>query len=363
MAKEMEVLTKQKGVNSFKMFMAYKGVFMVNDEEMYHAFEQCKRLGAMAQVHAENGDIIAEGARKMIQMGITGPEGHEMCRPEEVEGEATNRAIVLANQVNCPLYVVHVMSRSAADAVRRARQRGCVVFGEPIAAGLGTDGTHYWHKCWRHAAGYVMGPPLRPDPSTPEYLMDMLANDDLQVTGTDNCTFSGEQKALGKDNFTKIPNGVNGVEDRLSVIWEKGVHSGKMDPCRFVAVTSTTAAKIFNVYPQKGLIAVGSDADLVVWDGDATRTISATTHHHAVDFNIFEGMTCHGVSLVTISQGRVVYENGKLDVVRGSGRYISRPVFADHVYGRVHQRDKIPRYEKVEREPYTGPVAQLPASN
>ncbi|XP_062512368.1 dihydropyrimidinase-like [Corticium candelabrum] len=361
-AREMEILTKEKGVNSFKMFMAYKDVYMVNDEEMYHAFECCKRLGALAQVHAENGDLIVEGAKKMLELGITGPEGHEMCRPEEVEGEATHRAIVIANQVNCPLYVVHVMSRSASDAIRKGRQRGCVVFGEAIAAGLGTDGTNYWHKCWRHAAGYVMGPPLRPDSSTPGYLMDLLANDDLQVTGTDNCTFNGDQKALGKDNFTRIPNGVNGVEDRLSVIWEKGVHSGKMDPCRFVAITSTTAAKIFNIYPQKGVIAVGSDADLVVWDGDATRTISATTHHHAVDFNIFEGMICHGVPLVTISQGRVVYDHGKLDIVRGCGRYISRPAFSSHVFGCVQQRDKIPRYEKVEREPYTGPIVQLPAS-
>eukprot|EP00118_Oscarella_pearsei_P002890 m.12084 g.12084 ORF g.12084 m.12084 type:complete len:498 (+) comp23794_c0_seq4:30-1523(+) len=358
-SKEMGILCKEKGVNSFKLFMAYKDVLMVNDSEMYHAFCRIKELRALAQVHAENGDVIAEKSKEMNELGITGPEGHTMCRPEEVEGEATTRAIVIANQVNCPLYIVHVMSRSAADAISAARRRGCVVFGEPIAASLGVDGTHYWHKCWRHAAAFVMGPPLREDPSTPKYLMDLLANGDLHLTGTDNCTFNGDQKAMGKDDFRRIPNGVNGVEDRLSVIWEKGVHSGKMDPCRFVAVTSTTAAKIFNVYPQKGVIAVGSDADLVVWDGEATRTISSKTHHHAVDFNIFEGMECHGVPLVTISQGKIVYDHGKLDITRGSGRFIPRPTGSSSVYSCVDQRDKIPRYTKVDREPYTGPVVQI----
>ncbi|KAM3928380.1 dihydropyrimidinase isoform 2-T2 [Leptodactylus fuscus] len=356
---EMAVLARDKGVNSFKMFMAYKGLYMVNDLELYQAFSCCKEIGAIAQVHAENGDLIAEGAKKMLSLGITGPEGHELCRPEEVEAEATQRAITIANSVNCPLFVVHVMSKSAAKVIANARREGKVVFGEPIAAGLGTDGTNYWNKDWGHAAGHVMGPPLRPDPSTPKYLMHLLANDDLSVTGTDNCTFDTCQKALGKDDFTKIPNGVNGVEDRMSVVWEKGVHSGDMDENRFVAVTSSNAARIFNMYPRKGKIAKGSDADIVIWDPEATRTISAKTHHQAVNFNIFEGMVCHGVPLVTIAGGRVVYENGTLHTVPGHGKYIPRKPFADYVYRRVLQRDEVCQPMPVQREPYKGEVIQL----
>uniref|UniRef100_H2ZLB8 dihydropyrimidinase n=1 Tax=Ciona savignyi TaxID=51511 RepID=H2ZLB8_CIOSA len=308
---EMAELAKNRGINSFKMFMAYKDVFMLDDSELYEVYKNCRELGALAMMHAENGHVIQHEQERMLNLGITGPEGHALCRPEDVEAEATGRAIMIANRLNCPMYIVHVMSKSSAD---------------PIAASLGTDGTNYWHKCWRHAAGHVMGPPLRPDPTTPGYLMDLLANGDLECTGTDNCTFNASQKALGKDNFAKIPNGVNGVEDRMSVIWEKGVASGKMDENRFVAVTSTNAAKVFNIYPQKGVIAPGSDADIIIWDAEATRTISAKTHHQAVDFNIFEGLVCHGVNSCTISRGKVVYEaeDNKFTVSGGDGKFVPR---------------------------------------
>ncbi|XP_023715997.1 dihydropyrimidinase isoform X4 [Cryptotermes secundus] len=337
---EMEQLCKEHGVNSFKMFMAYKDFYMLRDFELYGVFDKCKQLGAIAQVHAENGDVIAENVKKLLARGITGPEGHALSRPEDVEAEAVNRACVIANQVSCPLYVVHVMSKSAGAVLGSARSNGYQVYGETIAAALGTEGSHHRHACWRHAAGHVMSPPLRDDPTTPDTLMEFLSNDVLQVTGSDNCTFTASQKALGQDDFSKIPNGVNGVEDRMSVIWEKGVHSGKMDPSRFVAITSTNAAKIFNIYPRKGCISVGSDADIVIWDPNKTRTISAKTHHHAVDFNIFEGMECHGVPEYVIVNGRVCVDEGDLKAVQGFGHFIPTPVFSPYVYSMVKKREE-----------------------
>lgn len=353
---QIATVCREKGVNSFKMYMAYKNVLMLTDDQLYKSFSCIKKNGALALVHAENGDVIEENSKKLLAAGITGPEGHLQSRPEEVEAEATGRAVMIANQVNCPLYIVHVMSKTSADVVSKARKEGKVVFGEPVSAGLATDGTHYYNKDWCHAAGHVMSPPLRDDPTTPGYLMDLLANGDLQLTGTDNCTFNTEQKALGKDDFTKIPNGINGVEDRMSIIWEKGVHTGKLDPCRYVAVTSTNAAKIFNFYPQKGVIQEGSDADIVVWDPEATRVISKDTHHQKVNFNIFEGIECHGVALVTITQGKVAWENEELNVVAGSGRFIPRALHPAEAYARILARDKVRQPIKVEREPYTGPV-------
>lgn len=356
--KDLEILVKEKGINSVKMYMAYKDSLMLHDEDIIKVTKKCKELGALPLVHAENGDLIEECTQRVKSFGITGPEGHLMSRPEALEAEATQRAITIAEQVNAPLYIVHVMSKSSALAVGNARRKGSVVFGEPTAAGLGTDGRNYFHKCWRHSAGHVMSPPLRDDPSTPAHLMELLANGDLELTGTDHCVFSTHQKALGKDDFSKIPNGINGVEERMSVVWDRGVHSGRMDPCRFVAVTSTNAAKIFNMYPRKGLIAKGSDADIVVWDPEAVKQVSTSTHHSQVDFNIFDGMTFHGAAQVTISNGRVVYENGALSVVQGSGRLVERKPFSEYVYSRVRVRDSIVP-KAVEREPYTGPVVEV----
>ncbi|GIY74765.1 dihydropyrimidinase [Caerostris extrusa] len=338
---EMEILTKEKGVNSFKMFMAYEDLH-VSDKDLLQIFEVCARLGALAQIHAENGDIISVNQKKLLNMGITGPEGHLYSRPEEAKAEATYRAITLANQVNCPLYIVHVMSKSAGDVIAKKKQEGYNVYGEAITAALGTDGLHYFRKCWQHAAAFVMSPPLRPDPSTRRHLMELLSSGVLQATGSDNCTFNSSQKGLGLKDFTKIPNGVNGVEDRMSIIWEKGVMSGLLDPCRFVAVTSTNAAKIFNVYPRKGRIQVGSDADIVVWDPHASRTISAKTHHHAVDFNIFEGMEVRGVPVYVISHGKLVVEEGQLHVSQGSGQFIPTLPFSPFVFASVQQRELFP---------------------
>lgn len=338
--REMAVLVKEKGVNSFKCFMAYKNSLMINDEQMISVFNTCRDMGALAQVHAENGDIIESNTKRLLKLGITGPEGHLQSRPEEVESEATNRAIVLANEANCPLYVVHVMSKSAADVIASARMRGCIVFGEALAASIGTDGTHHFNKCWRHAAAHVMAPPLRPDRTTGGHLLDLLSSGQLQTTGSDHCVFSAEQKALGSKDFSKIPNGVNGVEERLMVVWEKGVRTGKLDAQQFVAVTSTNAAKLFNLYPRKGRIAVGSDADLVVW-GQKPGVIKAETHHSSVDFNIFEGMSVSFGPLIVISNGKVVLDQDGLRVSQGSGRFVPCPPFAPHVFNNIRERERI----------------------
>ena len=301
--REIEILTKERGVNSFKCFMAYKGSLMIGDSELLKVFDVCKRNGALPMVHAENGDIIDYLSKKILKLGVTGPEGHLQSRPEEVEAEATHRAITLADQIGAPLYVVHVMSKSASDEVTKARTKGMVVFGEALAAGLGSDGTHYFNRCWRHAAGHVLSPPLRPDKSTPDHLMNLVSAGLLETTGSDHCVFTGQQKSLGEKDFSKIPNGVNGVEERLAIIWEKGVKTGKMTPSQFVAATSANAARVFNIYPRKGRVSPGSDADVVVW-GRNPKIISAENHHSAVDFNIFEGTATEFNPIVVISNGR-----------------------------------------------------------
>ncbi|KAL1493256.1 hypothetical protein ABEB36_011343 [Hypothenemus hampei] len=214
---------------------------------------------------------------------------------------------------------------SSANTVAQKQSEGQRVFGEVEVSSIGVLGNPREPKL-------VVSPPISSNPNTSSHLLQLLSSDVLQLVASDNCTFNKAQKELGKANFTKIPNGVNGVEDRMSVLWEKGVHAGIIDPQRFVALTSTNAAKIFNLYPRKGYIGVGSDADIVIWNPNATRTISEKTHHHAVDFNIFEGMTCHGVPEFVIVNGRVIVDEGQIRAVQGFGKFIETPVFPPFVY-------------------------------
>lgn len=323
---DMGRLVREEGVNSFKHFMAYKNAIMCDDETLVNSFKRALELGAMPTVHAENGELVYLLQQEVARMGITGPEGHPLSRPPMVEGEAANRAIAIADVLGVPIYVVHVSCIEAAEAIARARARGQRVYGEVLAGHLVVDDSVYRHADFATAAAHVMSPPFRPKINQ-EFLWRGLQSGQLHTTATDHCTFCAEQKAGGKDDFTKIPNGTGGVEERMAVLWEHGVNSGRLTPSEFVAVTSANAARLFNIYPQKGCVAAGADADIVVWDPAGTRTLSVKTQFSKGDFNIFEGMAIRGVPSHTISRGRLVYVNGDLRAERGAGRYVKRPAF------------------------------------
>ena len=313
----------RRGINTFKHFMAYKGALMVEDDEMFSSFQRCAELGAMPLVHAENGDIVAHLQEKYLAAGVTGPEGHAYSRPPEVEGEAANRAIMIADAAGVPLYIVHVSCEPAHEAIRRARQNGMRVYGEPLVQHLTLDESEYFNNDWDHAARRVMSPPFR-DKRHQDGLWAGLQSGSLQVVATDHCAFTTEQKRAGHNNFTQIPNGTGGLEDRMPVLWTRGVNTGRLTMNEFVAVTSSNIAKILNLYPKKGAIAVGSDADITIWDPKATKTIRAENQVSVIDYNVFEGIELTGVPRLTLSRGSVVWQDGALKVVPGHGRFVPR---------------------------------------
>ena len=324
---DMGALTREMGVNSFKHFMAYKGAIMADDEVLVNSFSRARELGALSTVHAENGDLVFHLQQKLLEDGITGPEGHALSRPPEVEGEAANRAIRIAQVLGAPVYIVHNSCRQAVEAIARARRDGHRVFGEVLAGHLVIDDSVYRDPDFAFAAAHVMSPPFRAKEHQ-RALWQGLQSGVLQTTATDHCCFCAPQKALGRDDFTKIPNGCGGIEDRMAVLWHHGVNAGRLTINEFVAATSTNAARIFNIYPRKGSLEVGADADIVVWDPERSRTISDETHHQNIDFNVFEGMTVKGVPVATLSRGAVVYRDGDVRTERGAGRYVDRPCFA-----------------------------------
>ena len=323
---DMGTLVREEGINSFKHFMAYKNAIMCDDETLVNSFKRALELGAMPTVHAENGELVYLLQQEVAKMGITGPEGHPLARPPMVEAEAANRAIAIAGVLGVPIYVVHVSCTEAAQAIAAARARGQRVYGEVLAGHLVIDESVYRDPDFAKAAAHVMSPPFRAK-GHQEALWQGLQSGQLHTTATDHCTFCAAQKAMGRDNFAKIPNGTGGVEERLAVIWDAGVNTGRLTPSEFVAITSANTARLFNIYPRKGLVGVGADADLVVWDPAATHTLSVKTQHSKGDYNIFEGRTVRGMPSHTISQGVVAYAQGDLRAEMGKGRYIKRPAF------------------------------------
>ncbi|MGI0527006.1 dihydropyrimidinase [Rhizobium giardinii] len=324
---EMQTIVQDKGINTFKHFMAYKGALMVDDDEMFHSFQRCAELGALPLVHAENGDIVAQMQAKLLAEGNNGPEAHAYSRPAAVEGEATNRAIIIADMAGAPLYVVHTSCEQAHEAIRRARQNGMRVYGEPLIQHLTLDESEYANPDWDHAARRVMSPPFR-NKQHQDSLWAGLAAGSLQVVATDHCAFTTAQKRFGVGDFTKIPNGTGGLEDRMPMLWTHGVATGRITMNEFVAVTSTNIAKILNMYPRKGAILVGADADIVVWDPKRSKTISAATQQSAIDYNVFEGKQVTGLPRFTLTGGVVAIEESTIKTREGQGKFISREPFA-----------------------------------
>jgi dihydropyrimidinase len=333
-AEEMAALVRDHGITSFKFFLAYKGGLMLPDEDLIAGFLRCRELGALAQVHAENGELIAYLQAKMLADGVTSPLGHVLSRPPQCEGEATGRAITMAEITGVPLYVVHVSAAEAARAIAQARARGVQVIGETLPGFLAIDDSVYRHADFDVAAGHVMSPPYRPSEHH-QVLWQALKDGTLSTTGTDHCCFTKAQKRLGQGDFTRIPNGCGGIEDRLHVLWHLGVNSGRISPERFVALTSTNAARAFNLWPRKGPLDVGADADVIVLDPARTKTLSAATQRQNTDFSVWEGMDVQGVVVHTISRGTHLWADGDLRAESGRGRYLARAAFGHPYQGQL----------------------------
>ena len=312
-----------EGVTSFKLFMAYPGVFLVDDATIFRAMSAAGERGGLICMHAENGVVINEIIKRALAEGRTAPKYHALTRPTIAEAEGVHRAIAIAEMAEAPVYIVHLSCADALNKVREARDRGIMAFAETCPQYLFLSIDNYDEPDFG-GAKYVMTPPLREKWNQAE-LWKGLKMDDLQVISTDHCPFCmKEQKELGRDDFSKIPNGAPGVENRMSLIYNGGVAEGRISLNRFVELTSTAAAKMFGLFPRKGTIAVGSDADIVIFDPEKEQTLSVETQHMNVDYNTYEGMRIKGVVETVLSGGRVVIENGEFKGKAGDGRFLKR---------------------------------------
>src|SRR5690242_13094613 len=299
----------REGVASFKLFMAYPNVLMVDDATIFKAMRQTAKNGALICMHAENGSVIDVIVQRALAEGKTAPIYHALTRPTAAEAEAVHRAIAMAEMAGAPVYIVHLSSEDALNQVREARDRGLPAFAETCPQYLLLSIEKLALPDFE-GAKYVFTPPLREKENLPK-LWDGLKHDHLQVVSTDHCPFCFEdQKVLGKDSFAKIPNGGPGIENRLQLLYHHGVNQGRLRLNRFVEVVSTTPAKIFGLYPRKGVLQPGADADVVIWDPEAEHTISVRTHHMRVDYSMFEGFHVKGNAKTVFSRGEIIVENG-----------------------------------------------------
>ena len=323
---ELPEVIEEEGITSFKVFMAYKNVFQADDETLFRTLITAKDHGALVMVHAENGDVIEYLTNKALSEGKTDPIYHALTRPPEAEGEATGRAAKLAGLADSQLYVVHVTCKEAVDQIAEARSKGFRVYGETCPQYLVLDRS-YMEKPDFEGAKYVWSPPLR-EKSHQEALWNALKSGELQSIGSDQCSFDfNGQKDLGKDDFTKIPNGGPFVEDRFSVLFSEGVKKGRISLTQFVDLVSTQAAKRFGLFPEKGTIAPGSDADLVIFDPNTEREISVKTHHMNVDYSALEGMKVTGEPITVLSRGNYVIKDKHFVGKPGKGKYLKRKRF------------------------------------
>ncbi|KMZ40625.1 MULTISPECIES: dihydropyrimidinase [Bacillales] len=324
---ELGAVVRNEGITSLKVFMAYKNVLMADDETLFKTLVRAKELGALVQVHAENGDVLDYLIKQAIAKGQTEPVYHAYTRPPEAEGEATGRAIALTALADAQLYVVHVSCTEAVRRIAEAREKGWNVYGETCPQYLVLDITDL-QKPGFEGAKYVWSPPLR-EKWNQDVLWNALKNGILQTIGSDHCSFNfSGQKELGLGDFTKIPNGGPIIEDRMRLLFSEGVAKDKISLNQFVDMTSTKVAKLFGMFPQKGTIAVGSDADIVLFDPTVKRTISVETHHMNVDYNPFEGMVVNGDIISVLSRGSFVIRDQQFVGQAGNGRFVKRSTFA-----------------------------------
>jgi dihydropyrimidinase len=319
-----------EGVTSYKLFMAYKGAVMVDDETLFKVMQVAHETGALVMVHAENGDAIDVLVKQALAAGNTAPHYHALTRPPELEGEATNRAIQLARIAGAPLYVVHVSCKEAVDPIARAREQGWDVWGETCTQYFFIDYT-YLERPDFEGAKYVYTPPPR-DRENQEILWHAVRSDILSAVSTDHCAFLWDgQKSLGRDDFSKIPNGGPGLENRLHMIHEFGVRAGRISLNRMVELLATNPAKLFGLYPRKGTIAPGSDADIVVFDPDRRHLITAATQHSKVDYNLYEGTEVTGSPELVMLRGNVLVDSGELLAEPGVGEFVERAAFGQEL--------------------------------